>query len=134
MCKSKFQQLFSTNVLRTLFPDDLSDRFFEALYGDAEEGAYDIYLVYSNYDEGRLQFEFHLKQREGKCLACNLTYGLPNVFARHPILNIKGLVQEIEKLMDNQYKCARWQLGKTFEVSSILHTMPLSIWIEDKNK
>ena len=84
--------------LDRLFPPDRSDRFFEALYGDISEGAYDIQLEFKSYSEGKFELEFHLKQRPDKCLACHLTFGLPDVFERHPIINIKGLTKSDFKM------------------------------------
>ena len=45
-----FGDLFPPDTLRKLFPEDRSDQFFEALYGDVEEGAYDISLAYLQPD------------------------------------------------------------------------------------
>lgn len=122
--------IFTPDVLNELFPDHLSDTFFDALYGDAEEGVYDIRLKFKGHRENRLEFELHLVQRAGKCLNCHLTYGLPSVFSRHPIINIKGLVQNIDKLLDGFALCTDWQLGSTREVSSDLHVIPLIIFFD----
>ena len=88
MEKITFEQLFTQRALRELFPRDRADLFFEGLYGDSSEGAYDINLVFKGQDRDTLEFEFQLEQRPGKCLACNLTYGLPEVFSRHPMIDI----------------------------------------------
>lgn len=125
----EFERLFTQDTLRDLFPRDRADLFFEGLYGDLSEGAYDITLVFKGQDRDTLHFEFQLEQRPGKCLACNLTYGLPQVFSRHPIINIKGLVQEINQLLGEQWKCTDWKLGVTREVSRMLHVIPLLISI-----
>ncbi|UCD31150.1 MAG: pancreas/duodenum homeobox protein 1 [Desulfobacterales bacterium] len=122
--------VFTPDVLNELFPDHLSDMFFDALYGDAGEGVYDIRLKFKGHRENRLEFELHLVQRAGKCLNCHLTYGLPSVFSRHPIINIKGLVQNINKLLDGFALCTDWQLGSTREVSSDLHVIPLIIFLD----
>ncbi len=122
-----FDKLFTPDVLKQLFLEERSDQFFEALYGDAEEGAYDISLEFIGSRENRLEFMFRLTQRAGKCITCSLTYGLPEVFTRHPIINIKGLVQNIEALLDGRGRCADWHLGSTQEVSKDVHTIPLSI-------
>jgi hypothetical protein len=122
-----FNDLFTPSVLKKLFPEDRSDQFFDALYGDAEEGAYDIGLEYVGARENRLEFILRLTQRSGKCVTCSLTYGLPEVFTRHPIININGIVQNIEALLDGKNRCADWQLGPTQEVSNDVHTIPLYI-------
>ena len=127
MTTETFKDIFTPSVLQTLFQSDRANRFFEALYGDAKEGAYDISLEFKGQKDGRLMFEFHLKQRRGKCLACNLTYGLPTVFSRHPVIDVKGLVQEINRLLDGKGKCAEWKIGKTREASSSLHIIPLTV-------
>ena len=125
-----FDTLFTPEVLRSLFPKDRSDRFFDALYGDAEEGAYDIRLEYGGARENRLEFMLRLTQRPGKCISCSLTYGLPDVFSRHPIINISGLVQNIVALLDGKVRCVDWQLGATREISAEIHAIPLEIFLE----
>ena len=86
--------------------------------------------MFDEYRENRLEFELHLVQRAGKCLNCHLTYGLPKVFSRHPVINISGLVQNIDKLIDGFARCTDWQLGNTREVSNDLHVIPLTILLE----
>ena len=125
----EFEQLFAQETLRELFPRNRADLFFDAMYGDPSEGAYDISLIFKGQNRDTLHFEFHLKQRPGKCLACNLTYGLPEVFSRHPIIDIKGLVQKIDQLLGGQWRCAGWRLGLIRELSGDLHVLPLLITI-----
>ncbi len=130
MATESFDGIFTQDVFKKLFPEDRADRFFDALFGDAEEGAYDISLEFKGQSQNKLEFEFHLKQRPGKCLACNLTYGLPQVFSRHPILNVNGLVQEIDKLLNGRAKCTDWKLSSTREISRKLHVIPLIVSLE----
>ena len=130
MATESFRDMFTRDVLRKLFPGDLADRFFDALYGDTTEGAYDISLEFKGHSQNKLQFEFHLKQRPEKCLGCNLTYGLPQIFSRHPIININGLVQEIDDLLNGRARCTDWQLGMTQVVSSELHVIPLILFLD----
>ena len=125
-----FDKLFATDVLQQLFPKDRSDQFFDALYGDVEEGAYDISLEFIGSRGNRLEFMLRLTQRPGKCITCSLTYGLPEVFTRHPIINIKGLVQNIGALLDSSGQVADWQLGPTQEVSDVVHVIPFVINLE----
>jgi hypothetical protein len=125
-----FDDLFTPDVLKRLFPEDRSDRFFDALYGDAEEGAYDIRLEYGGARKNRLKFMLRLTQRPGKCISCSLTYGLPEVFSRHPIINISGLVQNIDALLDGKGRCVDWQLGSTREMSNDVHAIPLDVFWE----
>ena len=117
-------RVFTQDYLDTLLPNKISDQFFEALYGDADDGAYDIRLEYLSADDERIILAFNLTQRPGKCLACNLTYGLPSVFLRHPMINIKGMVAKIE---EKGIKIKSWHLGKTKEKSSALHVVPFFI-------
>ena len=107
----------------------MSDDFFEALYGDADEGAYNISLSFISYDPEQkiLSFELQLHEKPGKCLACNLTYGLPEVFSRHPLINIKGLVEKIEVHLGGDTKCISWELGHTRTPDSTMHAIPLII-------
>ncbi len=130
MSDQSYDNIFTSDVLMNLFPGDRADRFFDALFGDASEGAYDIELVFKRGDRNALFFELQLKRRPEKCLVCNLTYGLPNVFSRHPIINIKGLVQEINRLLGNGLKAVDWRLGGTREVSSDLHVVPLILTLD----
>jgi hypothetical protein len=127
-----FDKLFSADVLKQLFPEDRSDQFFDALYGDAEEGAYDISLEFIGAQRNRLEFMLHLTQRPGKCITCSLTYGLPEVFTRHPIINIKGLVQNIETRLDGKGRCIDWKLGPTQEISNDVHVIPLGITLKSQ--
>jgi len=130
MAEEDYTKIFTADVLEKIFPKNRSDNFFDALYGDPEEGAYDITLAFKKHSPDRLHFEFHLEERPGKCLACNVTYGLPQVLGRHPVINIKGLVQEIDKMLDGRSKCGEWRLGRTREVSRKLHVIPLTIDLE----
>lgn len=122
------EQLFTAETLDRLFPADRADQFFDALLGDASEGAYDIRLAFTRSDAKAkaLTFALELHQRPGKCLACNLTYGLPEVFSRHPLINLKGVVAEIASLCGNA-TVKEWHLGTTQQVNKALHTVPLTI-------
>ena len=133
MLLEDFNKLFTRDVLDDLLPPQLSNDISEALYGDATEGAYDISLAFKDYDseQKKLFFELQLHERPGKCLACNLTYGLPKVFSGHPLLNIEGMVEKIESLLDEGTKCIGWELGKTQTPSSSMHAIPLTVKIED---
>ena len=130
MFVENIDQLFTETALRHLFPAERAGAFFEALYGDAAEGAYDITLSFHGLKEKALEFRFDLRRRPGKCLACNLTYGLPQVFSRHPIIDIAGLVRDIEKRLAGSTTCSRWKLGETREISSDLHVVPLTVFLD----
>lgn len=129
MTTETFKNLFTEETLNTLFPSDRADRFFDALFGDAAEGSYDIRLRFNDHlpERKTLQFALELHERPGKCLACNLTYGLPEVFSRHPIINIQGLVREIEKMLEGQATCNDWRMGSTKTLSKSVHLIPLDI-------
>jgi len=122
---------FTDNVLERLFPPERTHDFFEALFGDNNEGSYDVKLRYGGYDEqsSNLQFFLDLHERPGCCLACNLTYGLPEVFSRHPVINVKGLVDDIEEHLDGIARCDRWMLGSTSQAGKSLHSIPLTIFL-----
>ncbi len=124
-----FKDIFTEDVLNELFPASRADDFFDALFGDANEGAFDIRLAYDGYSEQNdsLLFNLELHERPGRCLACNLTYGLPEVFSRHPIINIAGLVKDIEKKLDGKIVCSEWKLGTTHQQKQSMHTVPLQI-------
>ncbi len=127
MAEKNLKEVFTPDVLQALFPEDRSDHFFEALYGDASEGAYDISLRFKDQEDDKLLFEFQLTQRKGKCLACNLTYGLPTVFSRHPIINIKGLVARFNELLPDGAVLETYTVGNTQEISRELHVVPFTV-------
>jgi hypothetical protein len=129
MTHKKLNDLFTKEVLEDLLPPQLSNDFFEALYGDADEGAYNISLSFKNYDSEKniLSFDLRLIERQDKCLACNLTYGLPDVFSCHPLININGMVEKIVALLGGDTKCIDWKLGRTQTPASNLHIIPLTI-------
>lgn len=116
------EKIATQDFLDSLLPPEKSDQFFEALYGDASEGAYDIRLECLSVGSKRIVLAFNLIQRPGKCLVCNLTYGLPIVFQRHPLIDIKGMVRKIEA---SGLKISGWRLGETEENSPSLHVIPL---------
>ncbi|MBF0260198.1 MAG: pancreas/duodenum homeobox protein 1 [Desulfamplus sp.] len=130
MILTEGSDLFTRERLDQIFPSDRADNFFEALYGEASEGAYDISLEFKGVQKNQLLFEFQLKQRPVKCLACNLTYGLPTVFERHPIINLKGIAKSIDTLLDGKFLCTGWRVGNTQEKSRQLHVLPISFIIE----
>ena len=124
-----WKQIFSRTTLRELFPQERTDAFFDALFGDASEGAYDIELAFDSYDRAakKLRFLLNLRERPGCCLACNLTYGLPEVFARHPVIDLKGLVRDIEGRLGGEMVCGDWRLGRAVQQDYALHIIPLEI-------
>ena len=121
----EFSSLFTESLLKRLLPPEKTDQFFEALFGDAAEGAYDIALEFRGGTPEKLEFEFHLTPKPGKCLVCNLTYGLPNVFLRHPVIDVKGIAGEIAQLLGEHVQIAHWYCGPTLERTPDLHVIPL---------
>ncbi len=130
MTQLDVSHIFTQEKVDALFPAQKTDDFFEALYGDAGEGAYDIEFKFNRQKGSELVFEFHLKRRKDKCLVCSLTYGLPEVFSRHPIINIKGIAEEIDELLGDNARCTDWRIGNTRSISSDLHTIPVTFKIE----
>ena len=51
--------------LESVFPPERTEAFFDALFGGAEEGAYDIVLVCRSEGEGKAELAFELHQRPG---------------------------------------------------------------------
>jgi len=119
--------VLTQRVLDEIFPSNRADQFFAALFFFASEGAYDIKLVYIGETDDQIDFEFQLKQRPGKCLACNLTYGLPEVFKRHPVIDVAGVVRQIDSQMIDGKRCGQWTLGRTREISRTLHALALTV-------
>ncbi|MBU0481178.1 MAG: pancreas/duodenum homeobox protein 1 [Proteobacteria bacterium] len=124
-----FNDLFTADILQELFPSERADEFFEALYGDVDEGVYDIALGFNGHsaETNTLEFSLNLSERPDKCLACNVTYGLPEVFSRHPIINVAGVVKKINELLGGKAKCGEWDLGSTRRISNKLYAVPLTI-------
>lgn len=121
--------IFTEEWARTIFPPERADDFFEALFGGAEDGAYDISLRFVKASGNSYEFAFDLTQRPGKCLACNLTYGLPQVFSRHPILNVKGVAEAVAQALGKDPAAVRWELQATREASSSLHWIPMLVTV-----
>ena len=123
--------IFTKDWAESVFPSrQRTDAFFEALFGGAEEGAYDISLRFIEQRGDTYEFVLDLSQRSGRCLACNLTHGLPQVFARHPIINVKGVAESVAAALGKTPADATWKLSSTREQSTALHVVPLSITIK----
>jgi hypothetical protein len=122
--------LFTPDTLRQIFPKERTNDFFEALFGDANDGSYDIELAYGGVNGNNLTMELKLHERPGCCLACNLTQGLPQVFSRHPIINVKGIVADVDKLLADNASCKEWSLGYTEQRQKNMHIIPINITFE----
>ena len=123
--------LFTSETLQQLFPKERSHDFFDALFGDASEGAYDIELAYNGTDGKSITLELRLHERPGRCLACNLTQGLPQVFARHPVINVTGVVEAVDKMLAGRARCREWSLGRTEQRRKEMHLIPLIIQLDN---
>jgi hypothetical protein len=130
MTSQAITNALSKENLARIFPKERSDEFFEALFGDADEGSYDIELAYREYKGNTLVMELRLHERPNRCLACNLTQGLPQVFSRHPVINVQGIVKDIEGLLGGSLRCTGWSLGYTEQPKRSLHVIPLKIVVE----
>jgi hypothetical protein len=130
MTTETIETVLTKENLERIFPKERANDFFEALFGDADEGAYDIELAYRECKGSTLIMDLLLHERPNRCLACNLTQGLPQVFSRHPIINITGIVRELDTLLGDDIKCGDWSLGYTEQHSRSLHAIPIKIAIE----
>ncbi|PIE57681.1 MAG: pancreas/duodenum homeobox protein 1 [Desulfobulbus propionicus] len=132
---ASLRDVFTDDMLTQLFPPERSNDFFEALFGDPEEGAYDIALTFVRFDavDSTLHFLLELRERPGYCLACNLTYGLPEVFSRHPVINLAGLVKDIGAVLGEGWACEEWKLGATIQADRSVHTIPLVISVRQSS-
>lgn len=129
MNTDNFSTILSKETLAQVFPKERSNEFFDALFGDASEGSYDIELGFRGVQNDTLTMDLLLHERPNCCLACNLTQGLPQVFSRHPIINIEGVVREIDTLLGDDVQCGEWSLGYTEQQQSSLHVIPINIKI-----
>ncbi len=127
MNTSIIDSIFTPETLQQLFPKERTNDFFEALFGDADEGAYDIELGYGGSNGQSLTMELKLHERPGCCLACNLTQGLPQVFSRHPIINVAGIVAGVDELLGDNITCKEWSLGYTEQRQKEIHIIPINI-------
>ncbi len=119
--------ILTQEMLDNLLPLERSDAFFEALYGDADDGAYDIKLSLREVTDVHVVLAFELHQRPEKCLVCSLTYGLPQVFQRHPLINTAGMAQEIATALGWDSAAIKWELGRTEEHGAALHSIAFTI-------
>ncbi len=119
--------LLTQEMLDALMPLERSDAFFEALYGEAEDGAYNIKLCLREVTDSHAFLAFELHQRPEKCLVCSLTYGLPQVFQRHPLINTGGMAKEIATALGWDAEAIQWELGRTEEHGAALHSIPFTI-------
>lgn len=128
----EIKNIFSEDVCARLFSPERTDEFFDAMFGDASEGSYDINLKFQDYspDKNELHFVLELNERPGKCLACNLTFGLPEVFSRHPVINIKGLAEDIDRELGDKLQVKDWALGSTRSIAKSTYAIPLTIKVE----
>ena len=122
-----YEEIFTPECLNEVFPPERTDQSFDALSGDPDEGAYDIRMPLLSAPDRKLDFLFELHQRGDACLACNLTHGLPAVFLRHPIINIKGVTAELARRAGWPDSSWEWSLGSTDEISRALHVIPLTL-------
>ncbi len=129
MTTDTIKTVLTKENLARIFPKERTHDFFEALFGDASEGAYDIELAYREHDGSTLIMDLLLHERPNCCLACNLTQGLPQVFSRHPVINVTGIVRELDALLGDKYTCNDWSLGYTEQFSKSLHAIPIKIAI-----
>lgn len=112
--------------LQEIFPAEKTDEFFDALYGEAEEGAYDISLACQDVSPNQANLLFRLRQRPGQCLKCSLTYGLPQVFARHPVINAGKIAKDVAARLGWTGE-PTFRFGITQEVDDTLHQIPFSV-------
>lgn len=129
MTTNTIKTVLTPENLARIFPKERTNDFFAALFGDADEGAYDIELAYRECDGSTLIMDLLLHERPNCCLACNLTQGLPQVFSRHPVINITGIVRELDTLLGDKFTCGDWSLGYTEQYTKSLHAIPIKIAI-----
>ena len=122
-------QKFSQKNLDQIFPPEKTNDFFEAMLGDASEGAYNIRLIYQGIKDNVLHFAFELAERPEKCLACSVTYGLPQVFKRHRIIDTENIVKEVQAIIGN-VNVLSWELQPTLPIEQKVHLVPLHITLD----
>lgn len=118
-------ECINQKLLDEIFPPEKTSAFFDAIYGGAEDGAYDIRLTCVAVEPEQAFFRFELIRREGQCLRCNLTYGLPAVFERHPVIDAQGVASALAHLLG--WKKFQWKFGAVEEINDDLHIIPLEL-------
>lgn len=113
--------------LDDIFPASKTDDFFEALFGGAEDGAYDIRLECERESDKRVDLVFALTRRPGHCLRCQLTSGLPHVFERHPVIDAAGTARAVGALKGWTEETITWTIGDTRQLSEELHQIPFTV-------
>ncbi len=128
------EKVMTKEFLEELFPPQRADEFFNALYGGAETGAFDIALSLRGFypSEKLLLLDFILTERPGKCMACSLTRGLPPVFERHPIIDLNGIIKKIDEKISPDWSVKEWSLGPTTVISQDTNCIPLTIKLKKK--
>jgi len=123
--------MFSEEWIKGLLPRKKIEAFFEAFYF-GEEPAYDLELGLGevSLEQKRIRLDLRLLARPGRCLACNLTWGLPPVLEKHPLLNLEEIVRRIEERLPEGLKVKNWELGAVREINSELHVIPLWIYLK----
>jgi len=129
MTDQDISQKFSQETLNKIFPPEKTDAFFEAMFGDASEGAYDIRLIFQGINAHILHFAFELTQRPEKCLVCSVTYGLPQVFSKHRIIDTENIVKQIQATIGN-VNVLSWKLQPTLPIEQNMHLVPLHITLD----
>ncbi len=126
------ENVFTPEFLNELFPPEKADDFFEALYGGAEAGAFDISMEFREFNraENELVLDFILTERPGMCMACSLTHGLPRVFQRHPVIDLKGLTEKIAREIAPHWKIESCALGSTTPRTSKVNAIPLRFYLK----
>lgn len=124
------RELFTEEWAKTVFPPERTEAFFDALYAGAEEPAFDIALRFVKEENHEYEFSFDLLAKPDRCLVCHITYGLPHVFSRHPIINIKGIVADIGAALQKSPEEMAWELKATTEESPTLFRIPLVVTVQ----
>lgn len=119
------QDDISQKTLDEIFSEERANDFFDAFYGGAEEAAFTLSLVLREMEQDKAVFMFELKRREGHCLKCNLTYGLPEVLKKHKIINLPEIAANLAKRLG--FAEYEWKLGRVEEVNNDLQIIPLTI-------
>lgn len=127
--QEQIKKMMDDAFLASLFPPGRDNEFFDALYGGSEDGAFDIRLVFQGVNEARdeIILAYKLTERPGKCMACSLTTGLPPVFRRHPMINIKGIAEKVAERIGDGWQLKDCDVGHTTPYAPKVNIIPLFI-------
>ena len=96
MTTDTIKTVLTKENLEKIFPRQRANDFFEALFGDADEGAYDIELAYREHNGSTLVMDLLLR----RLLDLGIRLARPGEFSERAFLNGKLDLAQAEAVAD----------------------------------